>query len=284
MPIRLLALDIDGTLVNSSHVITPATLAALHEVRDSGVRIALVTGRRYRRALPMADQLGIDAPIVTASGALIKHPADNHRTLHMADLPRSVLLRMLSVVCDQGFEAVVYADTYHEGFDFYCLRRDPPQSELAEYLRLNAGSERLCPDLMTAPPVGIFAGFAMGKRDEMLALSDELQAQTPGTLYTHVLRSPMYSGFMCEIAPAGATKWSGVRKLADQWGIADEEICAVGDDVNDIPMVEGAGVGIAMGNAVDELKAVACHVAPANDDDGLAEVARWILRGELPRG
>jgi hydroxymethylpyrimidine pyrophosphatase-like HAD family hydrolase len=82
---------------------------------------------------------------------------------------------------------------------------------------------------------------------------------------------------MCEIAPAGATKWSGVCRLADEWGIAGDEICAVGDDVNDLPMIRGAGLGVAMANAVPELQAEADRIAPHNDADGLVEVVDWVL-------
>jgi len=66
----------------------------------------------------------------------------------------------------------------------------------------------------------------MGTRERMLELHAALQAAVPGKLYTHVLRSPKYRGFMCELAPAGATKWSGIRRLADDWNIPNEAICA----------------------------------------------------------
>ena len=82
---------------------------------------------------------------------------------------------------------------------------------------------------------------------------------------------------MCEIAPQGVSKWTGVRQLADQWGIRSEEICAAGDDVNDIPMIEGAGLGVAMGNALDEVKAAADRIAPGHDEDGLVQVVDWLL-------
>jgi hypothetical protein len=130
---------------------------------------------------------------------------------------------------------------------------------------------------MSAPPTGIFAGFATGTRDAMLALDAELQSRIPEQLYTHVIRSPRYRGHMCEIAPIGVTKWSGVRHLAEIWGIAAEEICAVGDDVNDIPMIRAAGLGVAMGNALDEVKAAADRVAPGHDEEGLVEVVDWLL-------
>ena len=131
--------------------------------------------------------------------------------------------------------------------------------------------------MMSDPPAGIFAGFAIGSRQQMLELHDVLQHELPGQLYTHVIRSPRYRGYMCEIAPEGVTKWAGICRLADEWGIQPAEICAVGDDVNDVPMVVGAGLGVAMGNAVEELKAVADRIAPGHDDEGLASVVEWVL-------
>ena len=77
-----------------------------------------------------------------------------------------------------------------------------------------------------------------------------------------MLGSPRYFGFFLEIAPVGVTKWSGILHLAEKWGIAPNEICAVGDDTNDIPMIRSAGLGIAMGNAQPHVKAVARRVAP----------------------
>ncbi|MBL8829868.1 MAG: HAD family phosphatase [Planctomycetaceae bacterium] len=275
--IKLLALDVDGTLVNSRDELTSATRDALRRAAEAGVQIVLATGRRYSRTLPLVEPLGIDAPLVTASGALIKRPSDHH-TLYRAEFAPGVLRKTLQVVAAAGFDAVLYGDTYGEGFDFYCPRGEvPDQPELGEYFMLNAQCERVLPTLMEAPPPHIFAGFAAGSRDAMLALDEQLQAALPGKLYTHVIRSPRYRGHMCEIAPIGITKWFGISHLAQQWGITADEICAVGDDVNDIPMIEGAGLGVAMGNAVAETKAVADRIAPHHDEDGLVEVVNWVL-------
>ncbi len=278
---RLLAIDIDGTLVNARDELTPAVCAALRRAASAGVRLVLATGRRYSRALPLVEPLSVEAPIVSASGALIKDALD-HRTLHQANFERADLLRTLEITARRGFDAVLYADTFAEGFDFYVRALKVEEPLLAEYLELNPNCGREMPDLMTDPPPGIFAGFAMGTQTQMLELHEALQAALPKKLYTHVLRSPRYSGYMCEIAPAGATKWSGVRRLADDWGIKSDEICAVGDDVNDLPMVIESGLGVAMANAVDELKLAADRIAPSNDDDGLVEVVRWILEEMQP--
>lgn len=272
---RLLAIDIDGTLVNSRDELTHATRAALRRASAAGVRIVLATGRRYGRALPLVAPLELDAPLVCNCGALIKRPAD-HATLFEATLDRQLLGRVLELVDRAGYDPILYADTHAEEFDFYCRRRDPPSAELAEFLELNAGYERVLPGLIAEPPAGVFALCALSTRDEMLRLEEQLQRALPEQLYTHVLRSPRYTGYMCEIAGIGITKWSGIERLAREWGIADAEICAVGDDVNDIPMIRAAGLGVAMGNALDEVKAAADRIAPRHDDDGLLAVVEWL--------
>jgi hydroxymethylpyrimidine pyrophosphatase-like HAD family hydrolase len=184
---------------------------------------------------------------------------------------------LLQVLDACGYHAVLYADTFHEGFDFYCHTLDVDSPELQDFYELNPGCHRLWPTLMSDPPAAIFSGFAIGTRPAMHELAAELERQLPEQLYVHVLRSPRYLGFMCEIAPDGVSKWSGVRQLARQWGIEDCEICAVGDDVNDIPMIRAAGLGIAMGNALLEVKAAADRICPSHDEDGLVQVVEWLL-------
>ena len=273
---RLLAVDIDGTLVNSEHELTAGTRAALLRAKQAGIEIVLATGRRYSRVLPLVEPLELNVPLVTASGALIKQPLD-HRTLYQARFRPGTLQACLEIVSAAGYQSVLYADTYDQGFDYYCESIDSEQAELAEFLRMNAGCERVDSKLMSDPPPGIFSGFAIGTREQMLRLQAELERKLPAQLYVHVLRSPRYTGFMCEIAPFGVSKWTGVSWLAEAWGVRAEEICAVGDDVNDIPMIRAAGLGVAMGNALEEVKAAADRVAPGHDDEGLVQVVDWLL-------
>ena len=277
-PFRLLAIDIDGTLVNSHDELTPATRDALVRARQAGIQVVLATGRRYSRTLHLIEPLGIAVPLVTASGALVKDPRD-HRTLFRAEFDPGILPRTLQTIDAAGFEPVVCADTFDEGFDFYRGQDEVRGEELAEYVRLNPDCGRIWPGLIQNPPPGVFAAFAMGSREQMLSLEKLLHQTNPGKLSTHVLRSPKYTGFMCEIAPYGVTKWSAIRRLAHEWGYSDHEICAVGDDVNDIPMIRAAGLGVAMGNAVPEVKAAADRVAPSHDEDGLVCVVNWLLQG-----
>jgi Cof subfamily protein (haloacid dehalogenase superfamily) len=273
---RLLAIDVDGTLVNSSDELTPATQAALRSATAAGIHVVLATGRRYSHTLHLVEPLGISVPLVTAGGALIKDPA-THQTLFKTEFDRQLLRDLLATLDRDDCDALLNGDTFADGFDFYQPPKTRQNRYLAEYLALNAGCGRVWPDFFTAPPPEIFAGFTMGTREEMLSVENRLHAALPEMLTTHVLRSPRYRGFMCEMAPAGVTKWSGIRRLAAGWGIPDAEICAVGDDVNDIPMIRAAGLGVAMGNAVPEVIAAADCIAPTHDQDGLVAVVGWLL-------
>lgn len=221
---RLLALDIDGTLVNSEHELTEPTRRAVLRAKAAGLEVVLATGRRYSRTLPLVEPLGLHVPVITASGTLVKNPLD-HRTLFMAHFGPGVLDGVVSIVAREGYDPVLYADTFDQGFDFYLPRLDVAGDELSEFLQLNADCGRVWPGLVAAPPPGIFSGFAMGPRERMLALAGRLQQALGEQLSVHVLRSPRYRGFMCEIAPVGITKWHSIERLADQWGIAHAEIC-----------------------------------------------------------
>jgi Cof subfamily protein (haloacid dehalogenase superfamily) len=286
--IRLVVLDVDGTLSNSRHEITDATCAAVDRIRAAGMRVMIATGRRYRDTVPVAERLAIDAPLVTASGALIKD-VRTHATLARAAFAPGVLEGLLSLIVDRGHEPILYTDSFAAGYDFHCQSLAsavaggvPGNRGVAEYLDRNRALANVVPDLHLAPPDGVFAGFAMGTHAEMLDLERALDASWPGMLSLHTIRSPRYRDWMCEIAPAGVTKWSGVLSVAEPLGIAPESICAVGDDVNDLPMIRGAGIGIAMGNATPDVLAAADRIVAAHDDDGIGEVAELLLAG-LPQ-
>jgi len=281
---RLLAIDIDGTLVDQHDELSEPTRDALVRAGRAGIHVVLATGRRYSRSLHLVAPLAIRVPLVTASGALVKDPTD-HRTLYRAEFGPGVLGELLTWLDHHGHEPLLYGDTFEQGFDYYLVSNEVRSPELAEYLRLNPDCGQVRPRMIVEPPPEVFAAFVMGTHEEMLALEQALHRALPGRLHTHVLRSPRYAGYMCELAPAGVTKWSAVERLAREWEIPQSAICAVGDDVNDIPMIRAAGLGVAMGNALPPVKDAADRIAPSQSQDGLAEVVRWLLEDvEQARG
>jgi Cof subfamily protein (haloacid dehalogenase superfamily) len=274
--------DIDGTLVGLDNHITSAVRAALTDAHDAGIKVVLATGRRYRRALPHIAELGFATPVITSSGALVKHPADD-RTLHVARFEAATLRRLLDILACDRRQAVLFADTYHTGKDMLAPSERVADPWLDEFLELNDPHVEALPDLMNSPAADVFAAIAMGPHDKMLRLGECVAAQLNGQVETHVLRSPRYRGHMCEVTPAGVTKWSAVLQLADDWGIATEAICAVGDDVNDRTMIRGAGLGVAMQDAEPSVRKIADRIAPSVADDGLVTVVDWLLDKSVDR-
>jgi Cof subfamily protein (haloacid dehalogenase superfamily) len=280
-PIRLVVLDVDGTVTDSRHQVTEAACRAVARMQAAGVRVMLATGRRYRDTLPIAAQLAITEPLVTASGGLVKRPAD-HATLHRAGFAPGILELVLATLVAKGHEPVVYTDSFADGYDFYCRGLPDAGSPavatgFTEYLYRNRTMARVVPELHLQPPAEAFAAFAMGGEAVMKALEADLRSGFPDQLSLHTIRSPRYADWLCEIAPEGVSKWSGILGLAAAWGIGPAEICAVGDDVNDLPMVRGAGLGIAMGNGRPELRQEADRVVGTHDAGGMLDVADLVL-------
>src|SRR5271165_1791484 len=109
-PYRLLAIDVDGTLLNSSDDLTPATRAALRRAIAAGIHVVLATGRRYSHTLHLVEPLGLRAALITASGALVKDPAD-HRTLHKTEFDEPLLRHMLATLDGAGYDVLLNGDT-----------------------------------------------------------------------------------------------------------------------------------------------------------------------------
>lgn len=275
---RLLALDVDGTLLDRSGHLRPATARAVARAASAGVRPVLCTGRRYRRALPIARELGLDAPLVCNSGALVKSSAD-HRTLWRADLDPALVAELVALYDGRDEVVVSFTDRPPDGPDFL-VDRDPTGRPLVDdYLAQNQPHAQVDPcwakDLDRSGPH--YHLCVIGDRDAMLDAQRAVGARFAGRFTTFVQRSPRYLGTMCEALRHDASKWSALLHLAGLWGIDRAEIVAVGDDMNDLPMIAGAGLGVAMGHAPESVRAAADHVTHDEENDGLARFVEDVL-------
>jgi HAD superfamily hydrolase (TIGR01484 family) len=276
---RILALDVDGTLLDADSALRPRTAAAVERASRAGIRPVLCTGRRYRRARPVAEELGLDAPLVCNSGALVKDPG-SHRTLWRADFDAALLGMILDVFRAHDQDAITFTDRAPDDFDFVVQRTPTGHPLFDEYVTLNRSHAELDP-AWTGPgqaAAGLhFHLCAIGTRPEMLEFERMVLARLADQVQTFVQKSPHYTGTMCEVLRKDASKWSAVLHLAELWGVDPAQICAVGDDMNDIPMLRGAGLGVAMGHAPAAVRAAADHVTADHDNDGVARLVDEIL-------
>jgi len=273
---RILALDVDGTLLDREGTLRGRTLDAVGRADRAGIKPVLCTGRRYRRALPIAGQLGIDAPLVCNSGALVKQ-ASGHRTLWRADLPVEVAAEIFNVFRSLDEPAVSFTDRPPDGFDFIVSAAPSGRPLFDDYLEQNRSHAEVDPGWTTRPDSIHYHICAIGANSAMLAFERAVHERVPGRVRTFVQRSPRYAGTMCELLRSDASKWSALLHLAELWDVRPDDICAVGDDMNDVPMLQGAGLGVAMGHACPDVLDAADLVTGADDEDGLAMLIDGVL-------
>jgi len=223
--------------------------------------------------MPIAEQLGLNAPIVCNSGAIVKDPAD-HSTLWRADLDPTTAATLIDLFQTHRQPMVSYTDRGDPArADFLvCPRHVNPY--LIDYVDQNPGHSEYASD-WTAEP--LFHVCAVGSVAPMRGFEQIILDALADRVRVFVQRGARYLGVMCEVIRRDAGKWAAVLHVAEQWGVSPDEICAVGDDVNDLTMIEGAGLGVAMGHAPPEVLAVADHITGDHDHDGVAMLIEQVL-------
>jgi Cof subfamily protein (haloacid dehalogenase superfamily) len=278
-PIRLLALDVDGTILDTKGQLDDQVRKAIHDALDAGVRVVLCTGRRFRRASAVASRIGLAEPMVCNSGALVKCPV-SAETLWRADHPVEHVRAMLRLFRSKHLPTLSFRDAGPEGPDFVTGEFPSGCDLFDQYLTANDGLGTIDPDWhdRIAEDAPHFHVCAAGTREAMARIDAELHADMPDARFrTFVQKSPNYVAWMCEVLRSDASKWTALRTLTDLWGISPESVCAVGDDANDVPMIAAAGWGVVMGHAERFVKDAADWIAPSNAEHGVAEVVRIVL-------
>ncbi len=275
MPIRLVALDIDGTLLDPFGELTATVCDAVGSLRRAGLRVVLCTGRRFRTSLPVAMRLALDGPIVCNNGVLVKDLGSG-KTLQHEFLPRDVYADVLELMRGTG-PPLVYVDSYHEGTDMLTEGAGGAHSFQQEYLADNTEFTRFVDDLAAARPEEVIMMSAMADPETLEALRVRASGSLRERAHTHTLINKNYQGNILEFLSPASGKWTALSRLAQGAGIAPDEIAAVGDDTNDAEMIRHAGLGIAMGNAVEAARAGADLVVRSNAEGGVLEAIERVL-------
>ena len=275
MRTRLLALDIDGTLLDPYGALTERVREAVVAAREAGLQIVLCTGRRFRTAQTIAHALELSGPIVVNNGALVKD-IESGRTLHHRYLPLAVYPEVLALARSVG-PPLVYVDAYPDHTDFLTERSEHAHPFQREYLRDHGAHCRVVDDLASEGRDDVIMTSLMADALSLDALRARAQAALGARIHTHTLQNKNYQGVILEFLSPESGKWAALARVAEQAGIAHDAIAAIGDDSNDVEMLKHAGFGIAMGNAIDEAKAAASFVARSNAEGGAVEAIERVL-------
>ncbi len=271
--IKVIAVDIDGTLLNSKHELTTRVEKALRAAVDKDVRVVLTTGKTRVSANWLVERLGLTTPGVFLQGLAIYEPDGTVRYQQTLDV--GLARQVITFAEDRGFTVVVYS-----GPNLLMHIEHPIGETLAkDYHEPKAEVIGPLQNVLGELPVNKLVLHGPEKRIKALRWQLSMQLNGAATLVQAQVPT------MLEVLPPGASKGAALKRLLKDMGVSPENVLAIGDGENDISMVELAGLGVAVGNGHDGLKESADHVVASNDDDGVAEaLERFVLGTSVMAG
>ncbi|MEO7019860.1 MAG: Cof-type HAD-IIB family hydrolase [Ktedonobacteraceae bacterium] len=272
--IKMIAIDIDGTLLTPDGQITPRTRAAIQAAQRAGIIVTLATARRYTTAGAIAAELGIELPLIVYDGSLIaSYPAAT--ILHSQLLAASVVTQAVAIFQQHAIQPVIHpCDCVKE--EVWTGPAEHDHLELAEYVSWTDNRLRrmsyatLC--AMLTDPLRVIAFTSEEAIQRMLPQIVTLDCAW------HLLKLGSYGCAELTLMYPGCSKASGVAALAAHYGIPLAQVMAIGDNTNDLTMLQSVGWGVAMGQAPEAVKAAAKAVTTTNLEDGVAlAIERYAL-------
>jgi len=254
--VKLIALDLDGTLLNSSLKVSERNAEAVKRALDAGVQIVLATSRWYLLAKRNADRLGIDTPLICNNGAVVKRPQDDE-LLHLR-LDQELARDVTALADERGWETF----TTIEDTTYMRMRPGILPERLPAGLRV---SERQAEEVARGQPTAVLV-FGEEAVDE---ISQRFLPAFDGRAKFSLNRPPLYPHYVILTHP-DADKGSALEMVCRELDVPLNDVMAMGDSESDLEMLRLAGLGIAVNNSPDEVKRAALHIAPANDADGVA--------------
>ncbi len=275
--IRLLGLDIDGTLLNSQFQISEADLAALQRAHEAGVEIALVTGRRHDFALPIAQQLGFDLWLISSNGAITR--SLQGETFYRDMLPASVCRELCEVMREFRGNTVLTFDKLGKG-SIVLEHMNELENSIRRWLEKNLQYiDFVIPvedSLVTDPVQAMFCGPIARMHQVLTALQGCHLVEEITILRTEY---PARDLSIVDILNKDCSKGHALERWAAHRGVSREQVMAIGDNYNDIEMLAFAGYPFIMGNASEDLRSRGWKVTLSNDQNGVAAALEPLLAG-----
>lgn len=284
--IKLLALDLDGTLLNSQGKIPAENKLAITKAEEKGVLVTICTGRRFRDALPVALELKLNAPVICHNGALLKY-ADSLETVAASLLSTKTVFEIIKVGKSYGGDALVSCNPHTKGTLLYdtISADNTPLQRYVEWSRRLHGDEAeeavhhvdVLEEVVDKEEV-IHISFS-GTCAPMYDLQRTLEAELLDSVNILATIYPHLDFTLLDILPPDASKGHGVANLALLNNFSSENVMAIGDNFNDLEMLEYAGTSVVMGNAAPELlETEGYETTLSNDENGVAlAIERFIL-------
>lgn len=276
---KLIAIDLDGTLLNEEKTISRKNIKVLRRLIDLNYEIVIATGRRYWSAKELIKVIGKDMTVLANNGSVIRD-TENDQTLATRYLKD--YREILEFGESKNLYPVIHVDSYYEGYDFI-IQKDKCHKAYNNYIAIEENRYKKIENISELDKENILAIVYVGAMNDMEAFHLEIDKNYSGRFTTHVVGNIQVAEAIVEVLDPKACKWLSLLDYAKGKGIDSSEIIAIGDDNNDFHMIRESGLGIAMKNANPNVKKVADIVTKKdNDESGLAyELEKILCKGEI---
>lgn len=278
MTIKMICIDLDGTLLNESHRISDANKLAVRSAIQNGVHVVIATGRNLIQAEYYARSFENTTYVVAANGSVVKS-LETDEVLYENWISKASLLSLIETLYHLGLRPIfhTHTKTYISGFRnailYRVMKHISETSELDNWVRMKSKQEWF--DLLESDiKISKAIFYNWNKIDEKLIFNEIDTKETFEMVKT--------SKYGYEITNIGINKGTGIKMIADQLNLNASEIMAIGDSGNDIEMLKYAGLGVAMGNANEHIKKIADVITSTNAEDGVAKaINQYVLNRDM---
>ena len=285
----LIAVDLDGTLLDAGGKVSPRNFKAVTDLRAAGFKVVPATGRSWRESRRILEVIQAKGMAVTAGGSVMSDAATG-KTVERLTIHPELARSLIQAVIERGLLAHLLRD--HDGSCHdYCLVGTGKVNPATEWwLKTHQVDVRRVRTLHELEALGFDHVLRVGavENGDVLApvcaaMRAQFHGQTTMQSWSAVTSSAAVGSetHLLEIYSVESDKWTMIQKLRDRHGLANEQVFAIGDGLNDLTMVREAGVGIAMQNAHADLRPLAKHIVPHHNEDGFAHAAEQILSGVI---
>lgn len=256
--LRLIAIDLDGTLIDHGLTVSPRVKRAIAGAQAQGVTVTLASGRMFAAMVPYAQELNITVPLICYQGGLVRHPVTAETTFHLP-VPPALAREVVTLARARGIQVNAFAD------DRLHVESLTPEAEV--YMRIARVEATVVPDLAAFLQDNPSTKLVLVNLDE--SKTDRLVAELTAHFGERLGITKSHPYYTEAIHPK-VNKGRAVTQLADVLGVSLEQVMGIGDNLNDLSLVETAGFGVAMGNGDPRVKAAADFVTTSFEEDGVA--------------
>jgi Cof subfamily protein (haloacid dehalogenase superfamily) len=276
----MVCIDLDGTLLCPRGTVTDRVRSAIHGALRAGMLVVFATGRNWTESRTVLEAVQHYDSAVFVGGAMVVD-TKNEVTLHRTMMEPSLAAEVSDLLERNGHAVLALQDTGTAGVDYVVSADIPVNTETARWMSMTKAALHRVPRLGNFSHEHTIRVGIVAEPSETARLQEQLAEQFGERIVMQAIRVPTANVDVLEIFDPAVNKWQGILHVARRHEIDPSQIICIGDDLNDLPMIKQAGLGVAMGNARPEVKAVAKRVIKPNHEEGLAEFLEELVQRRL---